>query len=740
MASTFDGRRADERDLRNKVLTAIESAGAASIRYLAEVMPNQAASEIERCVALLAEAGFVACYKGQHEPLYSSVSPCPSVLFGPVGDTGGGTPAALRPVGVEDLHELLGAPSWRYEAGEATLEGFARGTGDLTSAEVAAWRSVAERGAEALSVTRVPVDAPEQVRRLAALCGERPDAAEMLDVALRDWAGFDAVSDADVAQERLVASLPDARTVVSAGPGAGKTHAIRDRIVHLLEGGLPAPAVTVIAYSRAAVAELQARIPAFDGETVDIRTLDSVAGSIVSAATEDIGETDFDRTIRQASALFGREDRSTSYWLSSRRHVVVDEAQDVVGARRALLLALLGRLPEECGVTVLGDPAQAIYDYRARQEGQAALSLHDVLASKGFEIESLVRNHRSLRPSLKGLAAEGRKVVLNASGHAALAGMRELIVAASDGAPPGPAETRPVAALALFRSRSEAACHAARMGDAGLRVALPIGSPDEDGADMVAAPAWVGRAIKVLHGRGPSALAEAVAADPTAPSEVEARRVLAVALEGARYDAARMAQAMREGRAPLLERRAAQIASTIHAAKGREAEDVELRLPSLRDGLSDEEAAEEARVLYVAATRARRHLYVAPGARRMSTVHGRHWRRRGAGAQVQVLATDAAGMTEVVDGEGPIRHPLLRWCEGAWGLYADGPAGEVRLAKLGRDFARDVSVICAKLGERPFVPVARGRLWAGWATLARGDTLGLAPIVEGFVWINLVRS
>ena len=45
------------------------------------------------------------------------------------------------------------------------------------------------------------------------------------------------------------------------------------------------------------------------------------------------------------------------------KHVLVDEAQDLVGPRYELVRLLLENLGEGVGATVFGDPHQAIYDY-----------------------------------------------------------------------------------------------------------------------------------------------------------------------------------------------------------------------------------------------------------------------------------------------------------------------------------------------------------------------------------------
>jgi len=44
--------------------------------------------------------------------------------------------------------------------------------------------------------------------------------------------------------------------------------------------------------------------------------------------------------------------------------VVIDEVQDLVGARRELVEALVDRF--ECGFTIVGDPAQSIYGFTVK--------------------------------------------------------------------------------------------------------------------------------------------------------------------------------------------------------------------------------------------------------------------------------------------------------------------------------------------------------------------------------------
>jgi len=688
----------------------------------------------EALVALLGH-GLVVRHTTRKTPVYVAAQTAVSVV---AGRSLANAPADVNDSlkdDVETLEDLLGPPSWRYEA--STLEQFFRNAHNVQSDDASAWVAMIEGGEDALVLDSDLSSKPAQVRRLSALTRHWPeDARKELNGPLWIWAGLKSSAQTDFSQGRVVALPPDARAVAVAGPGAGKTFTIQQRICRLLAAGLNPTAISVISYSRTAVAELLARVPVTDGEVVDIRTLDSIAGLFVTHATEDIGETDYEGTVRQATTLIARDDRIARRWLDGRRHLIVDEAQDVVGARRELLMTLIGALPGDCGVTVFGDPAQAIYDYRAREPGHTGpLAMDAILTASGFERYELGGNHRTSRSSLRRLAREGRGIALDAaSGHAALSEMRELLYETSDGPPPVPAEARPVAELALFRSHAAAARHAARMGEVGMRVRLT-----DVGIQL--APAWLGRAMEVLQGRGPNAIEEVFRSDPTLPTKTKVAEALAVALVDGRYNANRMAEAVRTGRAPVPEPPIGQVASTIHAAKGREALDVELHLPEPRDGLPDAEAAEEARVLYVGATRARRHLFVAPESGTMRVTKDRHWRAARTGVQVQLKPSDALGMTVLGQPDGPVRAPLLRWRkEGGWGVFAEVDDDEVELARFSETFGREIASICAGVQATPFVPVARGQFRVEWYTIAREKGLEVVPVTDGFVWINFKRQ
>ena len=101
---------------------------------------------------------------------------------------------------------------------------------------------------------------------------------------------------------------------------------------------------------------------------VRITTSDSHAWSLRAGFEDEgipntFGEGSYDVSIKQAVELFRNENPDLLDFMSRVEHFIVDEAQDVVGVRADLILEMLGSLSEDCGVTILADPAQAIYGF-----------------------------------------------------------------------------------------------------------------------------------------------------------------------------------------------------------------------------------------------------------------------------------------------------------------------------------------------------------------------------------------
>src|SRR5690606_24638663 len=144
-------------------------------------------------------------------------------------------------------------------------------------------------------------------------------------------------------EQRAVVDLPaDEMTLVVAGAGAGKTHTLVRRLDALVEReGLGAGEILVLSFSRAAVRELKERL-ARHGDAarhVRVRTFGSWALELLTQvdASGDWRSRDFDARIAAAAQLMG--DPAVNDLYEDLRHVVIDEVQDLVGARRELVEA-----------------------------------------------------------------------------------------------------------------------------------------------------------------------------------------------------------------------------------------------------------------------------------------------------------------------------------------------------------------------------------------------------------------
>jgi len=180
----------------------------------------------------------------------------------------------------------------------------------------------------------------------------------------------------DENQQAVIESPPNARLLVDAGPGTGKTAVACGRVAWLIDHGRISPNnIWLISFTRTAVQEIRNRIGEFlaDGTaaySVRIATLDSHAWMIHSGFdrnTELLGS--YDENIRELTRKI-KEDRDglLSEYLQIVEHLIVDEAQDIVGIRADLVMEIIRRLSENCGVTVFSDAAQAIYGFSLDEE------------------------------------------------------------------------------------------------------------------------------------------------------------------------------------------------------------------------------------------------------------------------------------------------------------------------------------------------------------------------------------
>lgn len=199
-------------------------------------------------------------------------------------------------------------------------------------------------------------------------------------------------------QLNVVEAPADARLLVIAGAGQGKTEVVVSRIDSLVQNEdlTASEEVLVLSFSRAAVSAVRTRLDARDVAAANVRTFDSFA-SVVLLGADIQPEGSFDARIRHATQLM-KEAEDAPDEVKPLRHVVLDEVQDLVGDRADFVIAILKWLDDDAGITALGDPLQGVYDFQL-EDSLSKTSAHDVFDELtdtfGCQTVGLGKNYRA---------------------------------------------------------------------------------------------------------------------------------------------------------------------------------------------------------------------------------------------------------------------------------------------------------------------------------------------------------
>lgn len=469
----------------------------------------------------------------------------------------------------------------------------------------------------------------------------------------------------DECQWRVITADSDARLIVEAGPGTGKTAVACARLAHLIAEKDIEPSNTwMISFTRTAVAEIRARLHSYVGDAafaIRIATIDSHAWSIHSGHDPNARLTgSYEENIQRVIELL-KTDEDVSDELSQIEHVVIDEAQDLVGQRADLIEALVEKLPSDCGVTVFADEAQAIYGFsgdeverRKETSAKAGKSLLERLRTAeglGFTRSVLVEIYRTSSPGLIKIFSELRRDVLDARKHRdglhSRTAQRIRELADKSGLKWTQMKVADFQSddLLLFRTRAEVLM-ASQFCDLPHRLRLS--------GYGVTLPSWL--ALCFSEFVEPfvternfldlwAAHVENKAAPQCGPAEAWKHLMRVAGRRDGSVEMQRLRRRLSQIRPPVeltLPDYGLQgpIVGTIHASKGREASNVVLLLPNGAEFESVEDETEEARVLFVGATRARASLIVGESnAFRASTLpSGRVYRsvRNGKSTMVEI--------------------------------------------------------------------------------------------------------
>lgn len=383
-----------------------------------------------------------------------------------------------------------------------------------------------------------------------------------------------------VDQQRIIDRDPYAKLLVSADPGTGKTFTLIRRALSIAEGN--EATVVALSFTRAVVGEMRDRAAATGGMPLRASTIDSYAANLVRRAGVEMAAT-FDDVIRQATTITV----ATPYLVPRPWHILVDEVQDLVGPRLAFVMALLRHC--EGGFTLFGDPRQAIYaweDDRSASDAFAAIRTNFPTLVED-SLETIQRPYVAERLKGESRAARGIDLVRDA---AVMTSVRQAALAMRHGD-----------CVLLTRTNGEALAMSQSLADDGY-ITLP-----KQGASARLPPPWLARfasADSCSRWTRKQVLKIGEEVDEL-PDPVEMWRTLRrIAGDGSDVSLQRLRLAVSQ---PWLhddfQTTGGQL-STIHRAKGLEWDDVIVLEQSMI-----EVSQEEERVLFVAATRARRQLW-----------------------------------------------------------------------------------------------------------------------------------
>jgi hypothetical protein len=219
------------------------------------------------------------------------------------------------------------------------------------------------------------------------------------------------------------------------------------RVAALIDDqGLSPANIWLISFTRTAVREIRNRIRDYlddpaDAHSIRIATIDAQAWAIHSGFVEGASLTgSYEENIQRVTELAENHEGVFEY-LDTVEHLIIDEAQDIVGVRANFICALVKQLNTDCGVTVFSDEAQAIYGFANenddfhRNEEPLTSRLRGI-DSMQFGEQSLSTIYRTDEEKLKRLYTEVREQVLapySVTGEGKLARVTQMIRALADG-------------------------------------------------------------------------------------------------------------------------------------------------------------------------------------------------------------------------------------------------------------------------------------------------------------------
>jgi hypothetical protein len=434
-------------------------------------------------------------------------------------------------------------------------------------------------------------------------------------------------------QNEVIRADVSERLIVNAGPGTGKTAVACARIAWLIDvAGTEPSSIWLISFTRTAVQELRNRIENYLSSPdlakgIRISTLDAHAFSVQAGFNFKVPISGgYEQSINAAIRTLQESEGALEY-LSGVNHIIFDEGQDIVGPRVELVLEIVNAISGKAGVTIFCDEAQAIYGFSKNKnsadlKGTLPENIRKYMGDSFKEIELTV-SHRTNEENLLELYKKGRKILTESNDS--YKDIKALIEEKRTGmAQPFRNELSSLApqlgdAFVLFRKRGEALDATNYFGTINHRVR--ISNLPKMVHDWIGIMFWDISSPKVTY-KIFDDLWGARASETIYINKEDAWNTLVRVCgdSDSVVDVGELARLIGSGNPPLDITHqdfgfGGPTIGTIHASKGREADHVRLYIPEDEDdakfaSISIDELNEEARALFVGATRARKELYV----------------------------------------------------------------------------------------------------------------------------------
>jgi DNA helicase-2/ATP-dependent DNA helicase PcrA len=242
----------------------------------------------------------------------------------------------------------------------------------------------------------------------------------------------------DPQQAAIVEAKCNARIYVNAGPGTGKTFTLIERLKYLMETEHVDPEeILVLSFTNAAVNVIQERLRAAANagelhnswQLIDVTTFDKFCTRVLMwiqqnkpelyKTNKKLGAMNYDERIQYACSIIKRSPDI----IGACSHLLIDETQDLNSCRAELALTIIDELPSQCGITLMGDRCQSLYDYQIHGHQMSSEDFFDAITRRGdFEFRTLNKSYRTkaklpfdlapLRSKILDRDAEGARAVI----------------------------------------------------------------------------------------------------------------------------------------------------------------------------------------------------------------------------------------------------------------------------------------------------------------------------------------